>query len=53
MISVLDSDKPQDVSVRVIPLKNVSALDLVKEVGPLYQKMSNKGAKENDRDRRQ
>jgi type II secretion system protein D len=46
LISVLDSDKPQDVSVRVIPLKNVSALDLVKEVGPLYQKMSNKGAKE-------
>jgi type II secretion system protein D len=46
MIAALDSDKPQDVSLRVIPLKNVSAQDLVKEVSPLYQKMSGKGAKE-------
>jgi len=46
LILALDSDKPQDVSVRVIPLKHVSAQDLMKEVGPLYQKMSNKGAKE-------
>jgi general secretion pathway protein D len=46
LIAVLDSDKPQDVAVRVIPLKNVSAQDLVKEVAPLYQKLSNKGAKE-------
>jgi type II secretion system protein D len=46
LIEALDSDRPQDVSVRVIPLKNVSAQDLVKEVGPLYQKLSNKGAKE-------
>jgi len=46
LITALDSDKPQDVALRVIPLKNVSAQDLVKEVSPLYQKMSNKGAKE-------
>lgn len=46
LIEALDSDKPLDIAVRVIPLKNVSAQDLVKEVGPLYQKMSNKGAKE-------
>ncbi len=44
LIAVLDSDKPQDVAVRVIPLKNVSAQDLVKEVAPLYQKMSSKSA---------
>jgi len=42
LIDALDSDRPQDVSVRVIPLKNVSAQDLVKEVGPLYHKLSNK-----------
>src|SRR5436853_176113 len=39
LIAVLDSDKPQDISVRVIPLKNVNAQDLVKEISPLYQKM--------------
>jgi type II secretion system protein D len=42
LINVLDSDKPQDVAVRVIPLKNVSAQDLVKEIAPLYTKMSGK-----------
>ena len=37
LIDLLDVDKPQDVSVRVLPLKNVSAEDLVKEIGPLYR----------------
>jgi len=46
MIEALDSDKPQDVSLRVIPVKNVSAQDLVKEITPLFQKMSNRGTKE-------
>ena len=46
MIAALDSDKPQDVSMRVIPVKNVSAQDLVKEITPLYQKMSTRGSKE-------
>jgi general secretion pathway protein D len=46
MIEALDSDKPQDVSLRVIPVKNVSAQDLVKEITPLYQKMASKGSKE-------
>ena len=41
-IRALDSDRPQDVAVRVIPLKNVSAQDLVKEIGPLYQKLTAK-----------
>jgi len=45
MVNVLDSDKPADMAVRMIPLKNVSAQDLVKEVGPLYQKMSTKSQK--------
>ncbi|MBI4323721.1 MAG: hypothetical protein HY674_00485, partial [Chloroflexi bacterium] len=46
LIDVLDTDKPEDVAVRVIPLKIVSAEDLVKELGPLYQKMSGKSLKD-------
>ena len=46
LIKMLDSDKPQDVAVRVIPLRHVSAQDLVKEVGPLYQKISSKSPKD-------
>ena len=46
LIEILDVDKPEDVAVRVIPLKNVSAEDLVKEIGPLYQKMSGKSQKD-------
>ena len=38
LLEVLDTDKPRDVALRVIPLKNVNASDLVKEIGPLYQK---------------
>ncbi|HEY4414296.1 MAG TPA: secretin N-terminal domain-containing protein [Verrucomicrobiae bacterium] len=38
LIAALDTDTPDDVTVRVLPLKNMSAADLVKEVGPLYQK---------------
>ena len=41
--SVLDTKTSQsDVLVRVIPLKNVNAEDLVKDVVPLYQKLSSK-----------
>ncbi len=46
LIKLLDTDRPADVAVRVIPLKNVNAVDLVKEIGPLYQKMSGKGTKD-------
>lgn len=46
LIQRLDTDQPGDLSVRVIPLKHVSARDLVKEVTPLYQKMSGKPAGE-------
>jgi type II secretion system protein D len=46
MIETLDTDKPEDVGVRVIPLKVVSAEDLVRELGPLYQKMSGKSLKD-------
>lgn len=46
LIDLLDTEKPQDVSIRVLQLKNVSAEDLVKDLGPLYQKMSGKSAKD-------
>ena len=46
LINVLDADRPEDTAVRRIPLKNVSAQDLAREIGPLYQKMSGKGAKD-------
>jgi type II secretion system protein D len=42
MIKAMDTDKPGDVLVRVIALKNVDAQSLVKDVGPLYQKMNSK-----------
>ena len=46
LIKLLDTDKPADVAARVLPLKNVNAVDLVKDIGPLYQKMSGKSGKD-------
>ena len=46
LIELLDTEKPQDVAIRVIPLKNVNAEDLVKEIGPVYQKVSGKSLKD-------
>jgi general secretion pathway protein D len=46
LIAALDTDKPEDVTVRVIPLKHVSAADLMKEIGPLYQKKNGKSLKD-------
>jgi len=42
LIAALDTDEPEDVAVRVLPLKNVGAIQVSKEIGPLYQKMSGK-----------
>ena len=42
LIGALDTDRPQDVAVRIIALKHMSAQDLSKELAPLYQKMSGK-----------
>jgi type II secretion system protein D len=38
LLLVLDTEKSADVTVRVLPLKNIQAMDLVKDIGPLYQK---------------
>lgn len=42
LIKALDTDRPQDVAVRILPLKHMSAIDLAKELAPLYQKMTGK-----------
>jgi len=46
LIDLLDTEKPQDVTIRVLQLKNVSAEDVVRELGPLYQKMSGRSLKD-------
>lgn len=40
LIKALDSQHPQDVAVRVIPLKHIAADELSKEIAPLYEKMT-------------
>lgn len=42
LINALDTDRPEDVAVRILALKHMSAQDLAKELAPLYQKMSGK-----------
>ncbi len=42
LIAALDTDRPEDVGVRVLALKHMSATDLAKELSPLYQKMNGK-----------
>ncbi len=46
LLEVLDVEQNEDVTLRVLPLQNVSAEDLVKEISPLYQKMNGKTGKE-------
>jgi type II secretion system protein D len=46
LLAVLDVEREEDVTMRVITLQNVSAEDLVKEISPLYQRMSGKGPKD-------
>lgn len=46
LIESLDTEKPADVAVRVLPLKHVSATDLVREIAPLYQRMSGDSLKD-------
>jgi len=46
LIAALDTIKPEDVTVRAIPLKHVSAADLTRELGPLYEKKSGKSLKD-------
>ena len=42
LIDALDNARPEDVAVRVLPLKHIAAEQLAKEMGPLYQKYGGK-----------
>ncbi|MBN2490881.1 MAG: hypothetical protein JXQ29_08535 [Planctomycetes bacterium] len=46
LIETLDTEKPADVAVRLVPLRNVDAAELVTEVNRLYAKMSGATLKE-------
>jgi type II secretion system protein D len=46
LIDILDTDKAEDFALRVIPLKNVNAADLAKELEPLYQKVGGRSPRE-------
>src|SRR6185503_17281394 len=46
LLATLDVEREEDVTMRVIPLQNVSAEDLVKEISPLYQRVTGKGPKD-------
>jgi len=46
LINALDVEKNDDVIVRAINLKNVDALELSKQIQPLYQKLTGKQSKE-------
>ncbi|RME95605.1 MAG: hypothetical protein D6766_02855 [Verrucomicrobia bacterium] len=46
LIELLDQEKPRDLSIRVIQLHHVSAADLVRDLAPLFQKMSGQTLKE-------
>ncbi len=40
MIETLDVEKPGDLAIRVMPLTNMDAEDLIGEIGPLFEKLS-------------
>ncbi len=42
LIDALDNSRPEDVAVRIIPLKHIAADQLAKEMDPLYQKIGGK-----------
>ena len=46
LLDILDSGKADDVALRVIPLKNVSAADLAKELEPLYPKSAGRPSRD-------
>ena len=45
LIGALDTDKPQDVMVRVISLKNANAEELAKELEPFYPNANRRGGR--------
>jgi general secretion pathway protein D len=46
LVDILDTDKPEDVAMRVLPLRHVSATDLMRELSPIYQRRGGGSRKE-------
>src|SRR5215469_5113432 len=46
LIAALDANRPEDVTIRVLPLKHMSATELAKEISPIYQKMTGNNSQE-------
>lgn len=46
LISDLDANRPEDVTIRVMPLKHMSATELAKELSPIYQKITGNNSQE-------
>lgn len=50
LIEALDSSQPEDVAVRVLPLKHIAADELAQEMQPLYEKMSGRAVSKSPMD---
>jgi general secretion pathway protein D len=46
LIAALDANRPEDVTIRVLPLKHMSATELAKELAPIYQKITGNNSQE-------
>ncbi|HUA64636.1 MAG TPA: secretin N-terminal domain-containing protein [Alphaproteobacteria bacterium] len=46
LIAALDANRPEDVTIRVLPLKHMSATELAKELSPIYQKIVGNNSQE-------
>jgi general secretion pathway protein D len=46
LIEALDTDRAEDVTVRVLTLKHIGAQDLAKEITPIYQKRGGKSLRD-------
>lgn len=46
LIDLIDTEQGQDVTLRILPLRNVGATDLARELAPLYQKMGGKSRRD-------
>jgi type II secretion system protein D len=46
LLAILDMEKVEDVTLRVLPLQNVNAEALVREIAPLFQKIGARAAKD-------
>ncbi|MGH7979750.1 MAG: secretin N-terminal domain-containing protein, partial [Limisphaerales bacterium] len=46
LIAALDANQPEDVTIRVLPLQHMSAVDLAKELSPIYEKIAGNNSQE-------